>query len=132
MKKITIAFAALLFTVCVYSQTTLSLCAYVSNDGYCAFNNNKFITTPDSATGRVFMKVNSEVSLGTKLTYKIFALNSKGEETLSESFSQDIKPDWLFAWMPYPFPTNAKYNIKVFNDVDKLLCSKAFELVAGK
>lgn len=132
MKKITLALACFLFSAGVYSQTTLSLCAYVSNDGYCALNNNKFITTPDSATGRIFMKVSSDVSMGTKLTYKIFTLNSKGEETSAESFSQDIKPDWTFAWAPYLFPTNTRYNVKVFNDADKMLCSKVFELVAGK
>ena len=132
MKKI-ITLLSLTFCIsAIYSQTTLSFCTYVEQNGYCAFDNNKFITSPDSTTGKIFMKVKSSFALGSKLTYKIYKVGKNAEEKFSESLDQSIQPDWLMAWDPYTFTTNTKYSIKVFNDADKMICSKSFELVAGK
>ena len=132
MKKIIIAVMIMVFATSVFSQTTISFCTYIDADGYCAFNNNKFITTPDSTTGKIFMKVGGTSGLGTKLVYKIFTVDKKGIEKLTMSLDQSIKQDWFFAWMPYIFPTNIKYKVQVFNDADKMICSKSFELIAGK
>ena len=130
--KKTLTITALLFFIATaYSQTTLSFCTHVQDNGYCAFDNNKFITTPDSATGRIFMKINSTLSLGTKLTYKIYTVGKNAEEKFSKSVDQTIQPDWMMAWEPYVFATGAKYNVKIFNDADKMICSKSFELIAG-
>lgn len=132
MKKILIAFACMFSISALYSQATLNFCTYVDNEGYCAFNNNKFITTPDSANGRIFMKIYSAVPMGAKVTYKIFAVDKTGSEKLSYAFDQPIKEDWLSVWQPYVFATDAKYRVEVLNGEDKIICSKAFELVAGK
>jgi hypothetical protein len=121
----------LFFATAAYSQATLNLCTYVSNDGYCAFDNNKFITTPDTATGKIFMKISSSQPLGVKLIYKIFNVTATGEE-FDTTFEQSLGADWLYAWMPYNFLTNRKYNIKIYNNSNDLICSKTFELVAGK
>jgi hypothetical protein len=131
MKKPLTIIALLFFIASAYSQTTLSFCTHVQDNGYCAFDNNKFITTPDSTTGRIFMKINSTITLGTKLTYKIYKVDKNGEEKFSQLVDQSIQPDWMMAWEPYTFATNAKYTIKVFNDADKMICSKSFELIAG-
>lgn len=127
-----IAFVFMFVVPALYSQANLSFCTYVDNEGYCAFNNNKFITTPDSTNGRIFMKIYSQVPMGTKLTYKIFALAKDGSEKLTHSFDQAIKEDWLMVWQPYLFATDAKYRVEVLNGLDKMICSKSFELVAGK
>ncbi|HRG88552.1 MAG TPA: hypothetical protein PLW44_05990 [Chitinophagales bacterium] len=130
MKKI-ITLLVLTFVVsAIYSQTTLSFCTYVDQQGYCAFNNNKFITTPDSTWGRIFMRVQSTESLGTKLTYKLFTVSATGE-TMLTALDQTIMPDWLMAWQPYNFATNTKYSVQIFNDQNKMICDKKFELVAG-
>lgn len=130
MKKIITLLVFTVVVVVVYSQTTLSFCTYVDQQGYCAFNNNKFITTPDSTWGRIFMRVQSSESLGTKLTYKLFTVSPTGESILT-ALDQTIMPDWLMAWQPYNFATNTKYNVQIFNDQNKMICDKKFELVAG-
>lgn len=131
VKKALTFIALLFFKATAYSQTTLSFCTHIGDNGYCAFDNNKFITTPDSTTGRIFMKINSTVTLGTKLTYKIYTVGKNLEEKFSKSVDQSIQADWLMAWEPYVFATGAKYNVKIFNDADKMICSKSFELIAG-
>lgn len=130
MKKIITLLVFTVVVVVVYSQTTLSFCTYVDQQGYCAFNNNKFITTPDSTWGRIFMRVQSTESLGTKLTYKLFTVSATGE-TMLTALDQTIMPDWLMAWQPYNFATNTKYSVQIFNDQNKMICDKKFELVAG-
>ena len=131
--KKTLTIAVLIFFISVsYSQTTLNFCTRVEENGYCVFDNNKFITTPDSLTGRIYMEVKSAAALGSKLTYKIFTVGKNAEEKLIQSLDQTIQPDWFMAWNPYIFPTNTKYNVKIFNEADKMICSKSFELVAGK
>ena len=130
MKRILALMVLTLIVSAVYSQTTLSFCTYVDQQGYCAFNNNKFITTPDSTWGRIFMRVQSTESLGSKLTYKLFTVTATGE-TMLTTLDQTIMPDWLMAWQPYNFATNTKYSVQIFNDQNKMICDKKFELVAG-
>ncbi len=130
MKRILALMVLTLIVSAVYSQTTLSFCTYVDQQGYCAFNNNKFITTPDSTWGRIFMRVQSTESLGSKLTYKLFTVSATGE-TMLTTLDQTIMPDWLMAWQPYNFATNTKYSVQIFNDQNKMICDKKFELVAG-
>lgn len=131
MKKPLTIIALLFFITSAYSQTTLSFCTHVQDNGYCTFDNNKFITTPDSTTGRIFMKINSSIALGTKLIYKIYKVDKNAEEKFSQLLDQNIQADWFMAWEPFNFATNTKYNIKVFNDANNMICSKSFELIAG-
>lgn len=132
MKKLISLFVLALTAGALYSQATISFCTYVDMQGYCAFNNNKFITTPDSTNGRIFIKINSNEPLGSKLVYKIFSVDKAGEEKQTNSFEQAINADWYSAWQPYVFATNASYKVQVFNDADKMISSKTFELIAGK
>jgi len=76
------------------------------------------------------MRVQSTESLGTKLTYKLFTVSATGE-TMLTALDQTIMPDWLMAWQPYNFATNTKYSVQIFNDQNKMICDKKFELVAG-
>ena len=124
----------LLFTCCMpslYSQAVLTFCTYVEQGGHCIFDNKKFITSPDSASGRIFMEVKSTDALGAKLTYKIFSVGKNSEEKLVQSLDQNLQADWMMAWEPYVFPTNTKYSVKVYNEANIVICSKSFELVGG-
>ena len=115
----------------LYSQVSLTFCTYVDQYGYCAFNNNKFITSPDSTTGRIFMRVKSETALGPKLTYKVYSIDKDKKEKLFREYDQTLQPEWLMAWEPYNFPTGAKYNVKIYNAANIVICSQSFELIKG-
>ena len=114
----------------VYSQTTLSFCAGIDNER-CAFNNTKFISVPDSSTAKIFMMVsgNNDQTLATgKLIYKLYSVNKKGEETYINTLEQSIQPEWIYAWQPAFFNTPGKYTVKVYNDANRILNTKSFEL----
>jgi hypothetical protein len=112
-----------------YSQTTLSFCASVEKDGYCAFNNTKFFASPDSGQARLYMLISNPVGLGlSHITFKLFTVDKDGKETFINSLDQDLGADWRYAWKIGFFTAPGKYNIKVVNDADPVVCSKAFEL----
>ncbi len=78
------------------------------------------------------MQETNTASLGSKLTYKIYTVTTKDGEQFNQSIDQAIQPDCFFVWQPHVFVTNSRYKVEVFNDANKLLCSKSFELIAGK
>lgn len=111
------------------SQTTLSFCASVEHDGYCAFYNTKFITSPDSATGRIYMLVRNPAGIGLpRLTYEVYQLDKDGKEKLENTIVQTIEPQWVYAWQYSFFKTPGKYKIRVVNDAGEFICGKSFEL----
>jgi len=113
----------------LFGQTTLSFCASVEPNGYCIFNNVKFISTPDSNTTRIYMEVrNPDGISSTKITYKIYIIDKDGKETLAHSLEQEIQKDWAVSWQPEIFPSPGKFSVKVFNDAGQQICGKAFEL----
>ena len=82
-----------------YSQTTLSFCASVEKDGYCAFDNTKFITSPDSEEGRIYLLLRNKDGIGlTHATFKLFTIDKEGKETFMTSLDQDLSTDWIYAW----------------------------------
>lgn len=115
-----------------FSQVTLDFCASVEPNGYCNFNNLKFITQPDSTTGRIFMEVKSTAKpIGaTDVIFKIYKVDKTGHEKFQNMTHQVIKPDWFFAWMPYMFESPGKFDVKVYNESDELICTNMFELIA--
>ncbi len=130
MKKILPLLLFMLTTACAFSQHGLAFCASVDANGYCFFNNNKFIAAQDSTNARIFMQVGGNVALGTsKLTYKIFALDSSSGEQQVASIDQQIQPEWMIAWRPYSFVAGKKYMVKIYNNEGVLICNKQFELL---
>ena len=131
MKKIIALLVLTLSISSIYCQTTLRFCAAVSPDnGYCVFNNTKFISPPDSTSERIYMHIKNPKGLSSsKVTFKIFSVGKKGEETFSHSMVQNIKPHWDSSWQNGMFNSPGTYLIKVYNDVDLLICSKSFELI---
>jgi hypothetical protein len=130
MKKIIFAFAVSICSTLAYSQTTLRFCTAVDPaGGYCSFSNTKFITSPDSATGRIFARIHNTGGLGTNhITYKIYAIDTLGKENYTRSFEQDIQPDWDMAWQPEVFASPGKYTVRVFNEAGQEMANKSFEL----
>lgn len=130
MKKI---FALVTMVICVgvvHSQTSLKFCTGIDNSK-CQFNNTKFITSPDSTTAKIYMMVSgaNDIPLGTtKLVYKIYNIDAKGNELYMATLDQEMKPDWVFAWYPYTFNTPGKYEVKIYNDAAEMLSTKSFEL----
>ena len=114
------------------SSVALNFCASVESSGACNFNNTKFISTPDSTKQKVFMEIKSQdnTPIGASMVlFKIYRVGKTGEEKFETMLQQGIKPDWLYAWMPYTFDSPGKFNVKIYNESDKLLCSKTFELI---
>jgi len=144
MKKVIWIWLILISFNCGYSQVvaqsvntvSLNFCTSVeSASGYCNFMNTKFITSPDSTRGRIFMQVksNSTAPIGaTSLIFKVYKLDKDGSEKFETMMQQPIQANWLFAWMPYNFNSPAKYTVKVYNESDQLICTKGFELIAFK
>ncbi len=128
MKKIAFLFMLWVSATRLFSQTTVSFCTYVEQEGYCALNNTKFIASKDSSTCKIFMKVISKAPIGTKVTYKVLTIGNNGLKTQLQVIEQSIQGDWLMAWMPYNFPAGAKYLVEIFNNAGEMLCSKDFEL----
>ena len=118
----------------IYSQTTVSFCASVEQNGFCNFNNTKFIAAADSTTGRIFMEVKGkDAPIGaSKIIFKIYRIEKGGTEKFETMLQQDIKPEWYFAWMPSMFSSPGKFNVKIYNESDQLLCSNSFEMIAFK
>ncbi len=118
------------------STVALNFCASVESvSGYCNFNNTKFITAADSTSGKIFMEVKSTGTApigATSLVFKVYKVDKAGTEKFVTMLQQNIKPEWIYAWMPYNFDSPAKFNIKVYNEADQLICSRMFETIAFK
>jgi hypothetical protein len=120
----------LFFTSLCYSQTLLSFCTYVSSDTHeCIFDNNKFITSPDSTHARIYMMLRSAQVFGTaKLNYKIYGIDRFGAEVLVNTVTQEVKADWMNSWQPSYFTSPGKYIVKVYTEEGVLIVSKGLEL----
>ena len=113
----------------VYSQTTLQFCTAVDPTGYCVLNNTKFISSPDSTRALIYMKVMNPRGIpSTKIIYKVFNVGAKGEETYYNTFVQSIQSGWDSSWQPDHFPTPGIFMVRVYDETDKEMCSKSFEL----
>ena len=130
MKKIVGIISALLCLHTLYSQTELTFCTAVDpNGGYCVLNNTKFISSPDSSTQMIYMKVkNSKGIPSSKIVYKIYSIDKKGVETYFHSFEQNIQNGWDSSWQPDHFPSPGIYRVKVYNDLSQEICNNTFEL----
>lgn len=67
-----------------------------------------------------------------KLTFKFYSVAKGGEETFLNMAEQDVKPDWMYAWLPHIFEAAGKYNVKVFDDKGDMICDKSLEFFNGK
>lgn len=111
-----------------YSQNTLSFCASVEKDGFCAFDNTRFITQRDSGYGRLYLLVRNPEGIGySHLTYKLYEIKD-GKETYQNSIEQTLQPDWTYSWKIGYFRSPGKFNVQVVNDAGTVICSKGFEL----
>jgi len=134
MNKIAGLFLMMICFTSAYCQIGLSFCASVEKNGYCNFNNVKFISSPDSTSARVFMEVRNVVApIGaTNLIFKIYRVDDAGQEKFQNMVQQPMQPDWYYAWTPYIFNSPGKFNVKVYNESDSLICTNGFELIAFK
>lgn len=129
MKTLALLLSLTFISLFLSAQTTLSFCTSVEGDGYCAFNNTKFITSSDSATGRLYMLLRNSNGIGqTHVTYKIFSVDKEGVETYQNAIEQNMEAQWLYAWQIGFFKTPGKFKVKVMSDDNKTICSKSFEL----
>jgi hypothetical protein len=129
LKKIFLVLIAVFFGFLSHSQSLLSFCTFVNNPTQeCIFDNTKFITTPDSTHGRIFMMLKSSQAFGTaKLTFKVFGIDRFGNEVLVNTIVQDVQPEWLSAWQPGVFTSPGKYMVKVYKEDGTLINSRGFE-----
>ena len=128
MKKIAICIAAILFSISIHAQASLSFCTFVDNQE-CVFENTKFISTPDSAFVKIYMMVRSLDLLSTnKLTFKIEGIDRFGKEVDYKTIEQEIQPDWRSCWQPTLFRSPGKYIIRVYRYGDKLLATREMEI----
>lgn len=113
-----------------HSQALLSFCTFVNNTSQeCVFENTKFITTPDSTHGRLFMLLRSAQPYGTsKLSFKVYGIDRFGAELYLRTVTQDVEPNWQNSWQPSVFTSPGKYMIKVYKgDSDTLITTRGFE-----
>ena len=74
----------------------------------------------------------SALAVCSKIIFKIYRIEKGGTEKFETMLQQDIKPEWYFAWMPSMFSSPGKFNVKIYNESDQLLCSNSFEMIAFK
>ena len=129
MKKIIPAFILLLGSALAHGQTSLSFCTFVNaSNQECVFDNDKFITSPDSTHARLFMMLRGNEVFGTvKVVYKVFAIDRFGKEVFKFDVNQDVETAWMNAWQPAIFATPGKYMVKVYRDSTHIITSKGFE-----
>ena len=113
----------------LHSQSSINFCASVESNGYCLFNNSKFFLSPDSVNEKIYMRVhNSNSFVGTsKITFKVYAIGKGGEEKYENMMVENVQAAWTYAWLSYAFKVG-KYNVKIFNEKDQLMCNKALEI----
>jgi len=130
LKKIITLSAFVFLASLAHSQTMLSFCTYVNSDTHeCIFDNNKFITSPDSTHARIYMMLRSNQVFGTtKLTFKIYGIDRFGAEVLVNTVVQEVKADWMNSWQPSYFTSPGKYMVKVYTEEGVLIVSKGLEL----
>ena len=129
MKKIIPALLFLIFCTCAYSQTALSFCTFVNaTNQECVFDNEKFITSPDSTHARLFMLLRGNEPFGTvKMIYKVYAIDRFGKEVFLFDINQEVETAWMNAWQPAMFNSPGKYMVKVYKDTEHMIASKGFE-----
>ncbi len=129
MKRITAVLALFFCLHNLQSQSTLYFCGGVSPQGDCIYSNNKFFFVPDSTYQRIFLEVHNPQSFtGTgKITFKFYSVDTIGEEKYVNSADQEVKENWYFAWLPHVFTQKGKYDVKVYNDKEELMCNKQLE-----
>ena len=129
MKKISTLIAFVFFASLAHSQTFLSFCTWVNGENQeCVFDNTRFITSPDSTHGRLFMMLRGNKVFGTvKLTFKVYEIDRFGAEVLVNTLIQEVKPDWMNSWQPATFVSPGKYMVKVYTDDGNMLTSRGFE-----
>lgn len=134
MKKVVTLIAAVLFLNSLHSQTTLAFCAFVNDNGYCFFNNNQFVSSPDSMEQRIFIQAKNEKTFtGTsKIIFKIYSVAKNGVESYESSTDQNVEGNWIFAWVPHTFKSPGEYKVKIYNDKEELLCNKGLKFFANK
>ena len=111
-------------------QSYLSFCTFVNSQTQeCVFENNKFITTPDSTHARLFMYLRSAQPFGaSKLSFKVYGIDRFGAELFLYTITQDVQPDWQNSWQPSVFTSPGKYMVKVYKgDSDTLITNRGFE-----
>ncbi len=129
LKKVTFLALSLCFATYTFGQAHLSFCTFVNTSNReCVFDNNKFITTPDSTHARLFMLLNCSDTIGSsRLTFKIFGIDRFGKEVYLNSIVQEIQSSWMSAWQPYVFTSPGKYMVKVYKGDDVLMTARGFE-----
>jgi hypothetical protein len=129
MKHIFLFSFVFLLTLLANAQTTLSFCASVEKDGYCAFDNTKFLVSPDSNMTRLYLLIRNSAGIGqTNVLYKMYTIESNGTEVHQHTISQNVEPQWIYGWQIGYFRAPGKYRVKVYNDSGELLCSNSLEL----
>ena len=134
MKRIALVIAFLFSLNAIYGQTTLAFCGGVDAQGTCIYNNSKFFFAQDSANQRIYMEVKDvNTFAGTnKITFKFYSIAKNGDEKYLSMTDQEVKDNWMFAWLPHVFDAAGKYNVKVYNDKDLMICSKTLEFFQAK
>jgi hypothetical protein len=129
LRKVIVVIAVMFFAVLAHSQSSLSFCTFVNSANQeCIFENTRFITTPDSTHGRLFMLLRSAQVFGTtKVTFKVYGIDRFGAELFLFSLSQDVQAEWMNSWQPAVFTSPGKYMVKVYKDETTLITSKGFE-----
>ena len=76
------------------------------------------------------MRVNAAHSFGptSKITFKIYSIGKNGEEKYENMMTQNVQAAWIYSWLPYTFKATGKYSVKIYNDKDQLMCTKALEI----
>lgn len=121
---------AILFSINGQAQSKLSICAGVDGEGNCYLTNSKYITSPGKDDGLFFMMVSNQSGLNTSgIDFRVYTINSNGEETLSKSVRQEVGGDWVFAWKSEMFASPGKYSVEVLDNNGNKLDKKSFELI---
>lgn len=124
MKKLLFIISFVCLAGLVSAQNTLTFAYDVDDNGNSSSDNSKFALR-DGGEIKMLVKNPKEFNT-TQLQYKIYKMNCYGDKTYDNTFNQDIKTTWIWAYKGIILHSSGYYYIEVLNSYGKHLCDGIF------
>ena len=130
MLRLWLVGACLAGMLSISAQVSLKFCGEVQKDGNCTSESSKFFISKEGGTIAFLLRQNGGLNL-TDVRYKIFKMDSVGNETYTTSIDQRVEKNWNFAWQDAVFYDPGNYEVKVYDAAEHevLVCTSTVILL---
>lgn len=112
-----------------FAQSTLKFCVEAAKGAVCLHPSTEFDISKEGGTISLF--VQPEDSIGTtKVLYRIYFMDTYGNEKEINTITQATEPGWTYAWQDVVFYDPGTYKVNVYRTGtnETLLCSGLVKL----